>query len=141
MKQNLTNIKFKIRQGNCNGYHSTIWYANNQELWQSSADTALPETLEFTIQMPCTIKIVVSGKNMNLDTVLVDDKIVADKFTQLSEVYLAGYPIKESVLFEICKYHGDDNKIYSSTYCHSNGVLELNINNQDPVKWHLLNNN
>ena len=140
MNLSSTQIKFVITQGFCNGYHSTQWYANNKLVWSSTCDQALPAVLEFAIQLPCIFKIVVAGKNMMTDTLLQDDKILADKFVEITEILLAGYPIKQSVLYNVCKYHSDDGKTFNSTYCHSNGVLEIEFHGTDPVEWHLLNN-
>ena len=96
-----------------------------------------------SIDLPCQLKFVVSNKNYNNDT-LVDNNglIISDKYVILKNMLIESIPVKINVLFDICQYYKNHNAVpINDTYWGFNGVVVIDFDEEDFIKWCLKHNN
>ena len=122
--------------GMCNGAMSMDILANGQLVNRIHNNTQ--ETLHISqkIQLPCEIKILLSGKNLE-DTLVQDGKIIADKYVKLKSLSLGKIPVKEHVLFNICEVNDE----LRDTYWGRNGTVVINFDSDNFLKWHMAHRN
>lgn len=140
MINDLVEITLLIEQGEVNGYQATEWHANGQLILTTSTTQALPEQLEFKTTMPCQITVNVSGKNMGQDTRVIDGQIVQDKYVKIKGILLARLPVKDFVLYRVCRIVDDQDNTHNTNYWHCNGQASITFDAPTPVVWHLTQN-
>ena len=134
-------IKINVGLGECNGYMSSLWYVNDQIVADLSNPTSANCTIEFDAVLPCNIVVVVSGKNQNTDTEVLDGKIVQDKNIQIDSMLVARLPVSKHVLYQICNYTTHNGQTYNDIYWAWNGQANISLAESDAVLWHLKYNN
>lgn len=81
--------------------------------------------LSFDIQLPTKIKLVVSGKDMNLDTkVNKHGKIIQDLYVKIVKISLDGFELEDHFLFRHIKLI-TNNGIHPGNYLGFNGHVDL----------------
>jgi hypothetical protein len=125
-------LLLELEHCNCNGeMHVTI---NGQ-----SIDSKI---VELKVTLPTTVTISLSGKNYQLDTKLDSSGlIIADKYVKLKRLCIGRVPIEEQNLFKICSYQTDQGNIIQSNYWGFNGVVTLNFEHENFIKYLLSINN
>lgn len=82
----------------------------------------------FDIQLPTKIKLVVSGKDMNLDTkVDKHGKIIQDLYVKIVKISLDGIALEDHFLFQQTKLITDDG-IQPGNYLGFNGHVDFVMN-------------
>ena len=71
----MTELKFALEFGECNGYMSVECYANGKLIARPDVTNPVVET---KVNFPFDLTITVSGKNSNTDTFVEDNKITKD---------------------------------------------------------------
>lgn len=126
--------------GHCNGSMSLQIVYNNNTLHHVEYIESSKYHYKTTIQLPGTLKLVLSNKNMSTDTkVDSQGQILADKFIKISRLFLGRVEVSESTLFNICNYCSELGSELN-TYWGRPGYVEMHFNTQKVVEWHLLNN-
>ena len=133
-------IEFKLASGECNGYMVTRWYANDELFYESAQDQEPGPVIESQIDLPCTIRIEISGKDMMNDTKVEGDKIVADKFIELQSMTLSKIPVYDHNFVKILEYQTEDGRLLKQRYISWNGEIKIELNDPDPLRWHLCYN-
>jgi len=131
----LTTVIIGIRQGECNGFHNVKLYTNKSKVIDTQEK--LPDQIELNVTMPCVIRINLSEKNMETDTIVEDDKILEDKFTEITSLSIAGLNVGYDVLHKIVTYTENDGNSTQNNFAHSNGDLKIVLDCNDPITWHL----
>lgn len=137
MHNHTAEFKVTLDVGECNGFMRTEWYANDQLVADVMPTSTDPIDVCFNLTLPGTVKIVLSGKNMNTDT-LVDDsgKTVKDKFIKIKQMSLARHPISEHVYMNLCNVTTEQG-IFTTAYFGFPGTVKISFNEADPILWHL----
>lgn len=134
-------VKINVELGECNGYMSSLWYVNDQLVFDLSTPTSSHCTIEFNAVLPCNITVRVSGKNQNTDTEVQDGKIVRDKYIVITDMSIARLPVNKHVLYQICNYITHNDQSYNDIYWAWNGQANISLAESDAVLWHLKYNN
>jgi len=132
------NVIIGVRQGECNGFHNVKIYANNLQVLDTQEK--LSDQIKLDVTMPCVIRINLSGKNLQTDTIVQDGKIIEDKFTEVTSLSIAGLDVGYDVLQNITTYTEKNGNTTQNNFAHSNGDLEIILDCDNPVTWHLKHN-
>jgi len=135
----MTELKLVFKCGECNGYMSLECYSNDTLIFDTEIKNS-DLTVTALVDFPFDLKIKVSGKNPNTDTLVEDGKIVKDKYIELKQIYLARYPVNVSVLHRLCQFIPDSKPIEPTTFFYCNGQALLKFQSSDALKWHLMYN-
>ena len=136
-----TPLIINAEHGESNGFMNSEWYINNT-LILSNVDQKIKDSkFEFEIPLPCTVKVVVSGKNLSLDTCIRNNKIISDKFLRITSVLLGHYPIDVDILHhKLIWFTPDEEPPRYTPFFHSNGVAIFDFQEDDALLWHLKRN-
>lgn len=94
--------------------------------------------LEFDIELPCRLKLQVSGKNQFDTRVDPAGNILADKFVKIEGLALDRIWVKKWMLeSKIFDFHGEEGYITHSNYFGKNGYAEINIPYTDSLEFWL----
>jgi hypothetical protein len=139
MKKTLLTIN--AENGQSNGFMNSEWYVNNNFLYSTTDQNIKDSKFVFEIQLPCVIKVVLSGKNPNLDTCIENNKIVSDKFLHVTSASLGHYPISDNVLYhKLVMFTPDGEAARYTPFFHTNGVAIFDFQEDDALLWHLRRN-
>lgn len=138
----MTELKFILEYGECNGYMSVQCYANDvliaEPMIKDATNHAIVNAL---VNFPFDLVIKISGKNPNTDTIVQDEKIVKDKYVKLKQIFLSRYPVNDSVLYNLCQFTPADSNISKSeTFFYCNGQAMISFHSTDALHWHLSHN-
>jgi uncharacterized membrane protein len=136
---NTVDLELEFDVGHCNGSMSlTVMY--NDSIIDTIENIADNQHVTRTqISLPGVIKILVSNKNMNTDTkVDVHGTVIEDKYIQLKEMRLGRITVSTSVLKNLCAY--THNKTVTDTYWGFPGMIEIKLDQEEVVAWHLIHN-
>jgi hypothetical protein len=94
------------------------------------------KNFEFTIDinLPATILFHLNKRNHD-DTIVQNDKIIADKFIRLDSLEIDGFFVNSYQLPEDKFYFDSKNGRFSTEYWSRNGTASLIIDNDDPALW------
>lgn len=135
-----TKLTLDLVQGKCNGYFESRWIVNDKEILYNDGSSKLPDNLDLDVELPCQIKIHLTGRTDN-DHKQLNGKVLASKYIETVGAKLSGIPIEKNVLENLCQFideHGNSN---FGLYWDKNLIVEINIPGHDPIEWHLKNNN
>lgn len=136
----MTELKFTLEFGECHGYMAVACYANDM-LIAEPAPTSSNNVIVYTdVDLPLDLTIKVSGKNLNTDTVVENNKIVKDKYVKLKDVYLAKYPVNPTVMYNLCSFTHSNGNTEQTNYFYRDGTAILKFQATDALRWHLLHN-
>jgi|LakMenE18May11ns_1017448.scaffolds.fasta_scaffold9820430_1 hypothetical protein len=92
-------------------------------------------TTNITIDLPAEIEFHLIGRDRN-DTIVEDNKIIADKFISLDSLNIDGFSVDGWQLpNEFFKLIVDKHTTTFGNYWNNNGVAKLIIDEDDPVLW------
>jgi hypothetical protein len=136
----LSEFKVKLEVGECNGFMKSKWFANEQCMIEVDPTESGEIDISFDVELPCTIKIELSGKDLNADTkVNQNGNIIQDKFIKISGMWLARHPIPEFVYMNMCEVETNDSK-FKTSYFGFPGTVLIALDEQDPITWHFKHN-
>lgn len=100
-------------------------------------------TAEFDLIIPASIKMIFSGKNQNLDTILDSDgNIVQDLCVQLNKIWLDGLPVNVHAS-KISKFTRESGESQATNYIGFNGELVMHLDHDNAfdqiMSWNRLN--
>lgn len=134
------NLKFFLEFGRCNGSMSLNISDNDHQLGFLENVNGIKE-FNYEISLPNKINLHLSNKNTKTDTKIdLQGGIIADKYVKLISMSLGGIPINSMNLFKICRYTVNG-QIDFNTYWGFNGLVEIEFNEINFLKWHLKSNN
>ena len=131
-----TELQMTLQFGLYNGAMNVDVYVDDNKIAECYNSSEEIFKINSAITLPGKLKFVLSGKNEN-DTLVKNEKIIADKYVKLNSLYLGRIPINPVVLFKICCLENGS----KDTYWGSNGTVEINFNEDDFIVWHLKQNN
>lgn len=129
-----------LESSECNG-HFEINVINENNLVRLNIDDIIH--FNCKLNLPSKLIIDISGKNYNTDTLIdPNGNILKDKFCKLKSMTLGNIPIKESLIFNLCRYKHDHSETeVFDTYWGFNGIVTINFDEENFIKWHLKHNN
>lgn len=136
----MAELKLIFEYGECNGYMSLQCYSNDTLIADSQVKNSEELTVTANVDFPFDLRIKVSGKNLSTDTVVEHGKIIKDKYVKLKQLYLARYPVKENILYSLCKFTPENKSVEQTNYFYCNGEALLHFQAPNALKWHLLHN-
>lgn len=80
--------------------------------------------------LPCAIDLIFSNKNNDCDTILIGDQIVEDLFVKITNLWLDGIAVPESVIQKLSILRLDNGKCILSNYIGFNGVIRIELTEQ-----------
>ena len=131
-----TEFEMLLKFGFFNGAMGVNIYANNDLIDSYQGNTRELVTVNKIINLPCTIRVELSGKTSR-DTQLEDGKIINDKYVKLIGMRLGKIPVNEANMFNLCKLDDGRNDIFWGR----NGTVEIDLDEEDFIIWHLKNDN
>jgi len=131
-----TEFEMLLEFGFCNGAMGVNVYADDVLIDSYHGNTSSLVTVRKDINLPCTVKVELSGKT-NKDTRVEDGEIVEDKYVKLVGMRLGRIPVNDANMFKVCTTDDGRNDVFWGR----NGTVEININEKDFVLWHLRNDN
>ena len=131
-----TEFEMLLEFGFCNGAMGVNVYADDVLIDSYHGNTSELVTVRKDINLPCTVKVELSGKT-NKDTRVEDGEIVEDKYVKLVGMRLGRIPVNDANMFKVCATDDGRNDVFWGR----NGTVEININEKDFVLWHLRNDN
>lgn len=140
MKNLPSQLLLTIAQEAVNGFQSTEWFVNQELVLSSSSSSPLPTDILLNVTLPCCIQIYVSGKNLNTDTIIVNDTIIQDKFIKIQHMSLDRIPIKNFLLHRICKFTNDNGQSCLTNFWGQNGIAEISFDAPSAIVWHMTKN-
>jgi hypothetical protein len=140
MKKTL--LEVTAEQGEANGFLLAEWYMNDQLILVTPQQKTKNTKIQLEITLPCCVKIVLSGKNRETDTQIVDGKIIADKYLHITSMSLGNYPINEGLLYnKLSVFTPENREPENTTYFYDNGITVFDFQEEDALLWHLKHNN
>lgn len=136
----MTELKFTLEFGECNGYMSVECYADSKLIASPVVVNSHNVIIDTMVEFPFDLTVKVSGKNLNTDTLVQDEKIVKDKYVKIKEIYLARYKVSESVVYNLCKFTPTGHNTEQTNYFYRDGTAVLRFQAADALRWHLSNN-
>jgi hypothetical protein len=138
-----TNITLGLEFGLCNGSMTIEIYQDELLIKKLENITTTTNNVSLKIDFPSQLKIVLSNKNHNTDTILDNNgSIINDKYVILKHLTVGTIPIKIDVLFRLCQYYkNQNNNPVNDTYWGFNGVAIIDFNSDNFIKWCLKHNN
>lgn len=132
----LTHVKFKFAIGEYNGTMSMRILDDGKEiLYKPWFDQPVFEW-GTVIEWPSVLTIELSGKDMNHDTKLEGDRVVADKYIQLQEFSVD----RVSACLDNIELVTTDQTI-RTLYWGFNGTVTIDCNSENSFVWHLQQKN
>jgi hypothetical protein len=132
-----TNCKLIFKQDIYNGTMNMLIYADNQLIASYMEHTQERFELDIDIVLPCRLRFVLTGKNMDTDTQIDEQgRITADKCVVLERFYLNKVEIPTHKLQASCTYTTDHGIIHE-IYWGFNGEVVIDFPYQNAVEWHL----
>lgn len=130
-----TNIKIELEFSESNGLMMTQLNGSNITPGQEGI-----HIVNLTVDIPKKLVFTFKGKQGE-DTVLDDQGlIVRDKYVKINSMSVGFVPIDQNLLYSLCRYTRN-NETVNDTFFGFNGELTIDINRDDAILWHLLNNN
>jgi hypothetical protein len=131
----LTSIKIELEFSESNGLMTTSF--NGKDITPAGSGTLLVEEI---LEMPALLKFEFSGKQ-GQDTVL-DEKgnIISDKYVKIKSMIIGHVPVNSNLLYSLCSYTRNGETV-NDTFFGFNGELEIHIDSDDAILWHLENDN
>lgn len=77
------------------------------------------------VHLPTKLKMEFSGKDMNNDTILQDNKIIADKYVKICSLKLDMFPVNEVFLSQKIIINCENNSKITTNYVGFNGYIDL----------------
>ena len=131
----MTKLFLSFYFSNYNGGMNLLIKNNGVELSSFSNMSEGIHNFDCYIELPAVLTFEISGKDYNLDTQVVEQKIINDKFLQLKSMSLGNIPIKEPVLLSLCNYHTDQSDtVRHDLFWGFNGIASININDTNFLK-------
>ena len=97
--------------------------------------------VSFDIEFPTVLTFNITNKNSNKDTVVDDQgKIISDKYIKIKSLHIGRVPVRESLLFDICKYRYNGNEV-NNIFWAFNGNVCIDFDADDFISWHIKHNN
>jgi hypothetical protein len=138
---NKTLLTIELEQGESNGFMIAEWYINDRLIKTTPEEKVKDAVIQLELQLPCTVTVVLSGKNSITDVKLEHDKIVADKYVYIKSMSLGNYPINIGVLYnKLCNFTATGKSTEKTTYFYDNGVASFDFKEKDALLWHLKHN-
>jgi hypothetical protein len=136
---NSTEIKFDLEFGTHNGTMQADILVD-RDIVHSCNQT---QTVSLTITMPNIVKIKLTGKNSQCDTLVgANGEILADKYVKLCNLIVSKVPVNYPILrSNVCQFISDDGSIVFDNYWGSNGEAVIDFNFSDPIAWLLKKRN
>jgi hypothetical protein len=133
---NTVDFKVTLTVGECNGFMNSRWFANDTCMAEIAPSQSGDLDVEFSISLPCVIRIELSNKNLETDTVINSDgAITQDKFIMIKNMWLARRPIPDSIFMNMCDLKTvNDN--FKTAYFGFPGVVTICFDEKDPIIWH-----
>jgi len=138
-----TNITLGLEFGLCNGSMTIEIYQDESLIKKLENITTTTNNVSLDIDFPSQLKIVLSNKNYNTDTIVDNNgSIINDKYVILKHMMIESIPIKIDVLFNICQYYKNqtDDPV-NDTYWGFNGFAIIDFDSEHFIKWCLKHNN
>jgi predicted HNH restriction endonuclease len=136
MTSNWSDLEMEFNIGRYNGSMRMQILVNDNpvaEYFNIESDNLV---FKHQIPWPCNLKILISDKNLSIDT-QVDDQgnITADKFIQLKKILVDRMNATEEFIRSTILDTGE-NKI-KSYYWGFNGTVNIDFDHADSLAWHL----
>lgn len=84
--------------------------------------------VSIPIMLPANIRIDFFGKDPNLDTIVKDNKIVEDKYIQITKITLDDIPFDGKYLHQCLTINTNAGDNITTSYIGFNGVMNINLN-------------
>jgi hypothetical protein len=137
----MAELKFTLEYGECNGHMTVQCYANDVLIAEPLIkDTDNHVTITAQVDLPVDLVIKVSGKNLNTDTLVENEKIVKDKYVKLKQIFLSRYPVNEVVLHNLCQFIPEHKSVEYGNFFYCNGTAVVPFRSSDALHWHLSQN-
>jgi hypothetical protein len=136
---NLTEIRFDLEFGTFNGsMHADVLVDN-----EIRASCNCTQSVFLCVKMPSVLKIKLSGKNLNCDTLVgPDGSILSDKYIKMSNLWVSKIPVNHHVLRNsVCQFITTDGGMIFDNYWGKNGEVILEFDSADPIAWLLKKRN
>jgi hypothetical protein len=136
MNTTLTKLGLEFKIGHCNGTMRMQMFIDDIQIADYfDIESDLLE-VEHQFMWPATLKLVLSDKNLSSDTKIDNDgKIVADKFIELTKIYIDGVDANIEFMQRIV-LNTNEEKI-KTCYWGFNGTVEIAFDLIDSFAWHL----
>jgi len=134
----MTALSLTLYSNNFNGSMSASFFTAQKMLQKTTVLKHGDHIFDFDIDLPCTLNVLVNGKDNSKDTV-VDDKgnILEDKFIRIDKICLDNKPLNDNALPKFCKLVTNDSKTIVSNYIGFNGMVSLDLNYSDSLVAHI----
>jgi hypothetical protein len=137
---NKVDFKVTLTVGECNGFMNSRWFADDTCMAEITPSQSGDLDVEFCISLPSTIRIELSNKNLETDTVLGEDgTITHDKFMMIKNMWLGRRPIPDSIFMNMCNLKTIDTNC-KTAYFGFPGVVTICFDEKDPIVWHFKHN-
>lgn len=83
------------------------------------------------IELPTTVKIITSGKNHRLHTIVKDGEITEDMYVKINKLKLDGIAVSDTFVYKKLKLITTDNNEYITNYFGFNGICTINLNHNN----------
>jgi hypothetical protein len=139
-KLNQVDFKVTLAVGECNGFMNSCWFVDDKCVAKIMPSQAGDVDVEFSISLPSSIRIELSNKNLNTDTVVDSNgTIVQDKFIMIKNMWLARRQIPAAVFMNMCDLKSDTERV-KTAYFGFPGVVTICFDEKDPIIWHFKHN-
>jgi len=119
-------IKFLFEFGYVKNKTMTVKFIGDDIVINPTGEKFVEQSL--FVNLPKKIKIDFSGKDMKNDTIIEDNKIIADKFVKICSIKLDMFPINEVYLQQNIVINCENQSKIATNYVGFNGYIDLNLN-------------
>jgi hypothetical protein len=124
-------VSFDFEFGHCNGAMNVDICQGNNTLLSLHNVLETHRTEHILVNWPSTIIIKLSGKNMETDTIVDNNSIVADKYVKLNSLTVNGFALIPQAMYAVC---GEVHWGYP-------GDIVIAFTEDNPMRWNLRLNN
>lgn len=130
-----TQITIEFEFGLVNDSHMYVEIENNNEI---AVVTPQDNIWCSDITLPTLIKINVSGKNHNTDTIVDEDgNILQDKYAKINRIALDCFELHTIYLHQMITLNAVDGNKHTTCYFGFNGQVELDFNKTNVLEQYL----
>lgn len=131
-------IEFQTSVRNYNGSMKVEIFDGNRLVYSGASFSEGPGKIDFMIDWPSKVKILVSNKNPGDTLVDKHGQIIKDKSIEITGVSMNGFFLQIDLIDKIfdCRREGQTNVTHEN-YWGFNGIIELDLTHTSPMRYML----